>query len=301
MLSRRPAFDTLSHLEQRVEDPAAKLACRVARMPGGERERIRAAGPHDEVDHFETLKTSFGRPRYALHGVDEGMRTTWDAAAASDRVEQYVGDPATAKDELDSLFSRLGDDPRGGTCVEVGCGFGRMTGELATRFDRVVALDVSPLMLELARTRVPAGNVLFLPVSGTSLEPVESGSADVLVCYLVLQHLPARDVVVGYLHEFARVLAPGGRAFVQLPVLGRGLRPRAWRIGRALAVPVVARRGSVVAGRPEYRGFRLTGTELERALAGAALRVGARDESPDSPYRYAREVFLRLEREALPD
>src|SRR5690348_17421746 len=71
------------------------------------------------------------------------MRTTWDAAAASDRVEHYVGDPATATAELDSLFSRLGDDPRGGTCVEVGCGFGRMTAPLAERFDRVVALDVS--------------------------------------------------------------------------------------------------------------------------------------------------------------
>ena len=28
------------------------------------------------------------------------MRTTWDAAAASDRVEHYVGDPATARSEL---------------------------------------------------------------------------------------------------------------------------------------------------------------------------------------------------------
>ena len=36
--------------------------------------------------------------------------------------------------------------------------------------------------------------------------------------------------------------------------------------------------------------------ELERALAAAGLRVAARDESPASPYRYAREVFLRLER-----
>ena len=64
-------------------------------------------------------------------GVGERMRTTWDAAAASDRVEHYVGDPATAQRELDSLFSRLGEDPHGGTCVEVGCGFGRMTGLLA--------------------------------------------------------------------------------------------------------------------------------------------------------------------------
>jgi len=221
------------------------------------------------------------------------MRTTWDAAAASDRVEHYVGDPATAASELESLFSRLGDDPRGGTCVEVGCGFGRMTAVLAERFDRVVALDVSPRMLDLARDAVHSENVDFRLVPGSSLEPVETGSADVLVCYLVLQHLPRRDAVLGYLGEFARVLAPAGRAFVQLPVLDGSARARAWRRARGLAVPL-ARGG--IARRPEYRGFRLTEAELERGLRDAGLRVTVRDESATSPYRYAREVFLRLER-----
>ena len=79
------------------------------------------------------------------------MRTTWDAAAASDRVDELVGDPATARAELEGLFGRLGADPRGGVCVEVGCGPGRMTAVLAERFDRVVAVDVSQGMLERAR------------------------------------------------------------------------------------------------------------------------------------------------------
>jgi hypothetical protein len=89
------------------------------------------------------------------------------------------------------------------------------------------------------------------------------------------------------------VLAPGGAAFVQLPVLRSGLRPRVWRALRSLAVPLTSRLGGVTA-KPAYRGYRLTDTELDRALAG--LRVEARDEKPDSPYRYARDVFLRLER-----
>jgi SAM-dependent methyltransferase len=222
------------------------------------------------------------------------MRTTWDAAADSDRVEHYVGDPATAASELQSLFSRLRDDPRGGTCVEVGCGFGRMTVVLAERFDRVIALDVSPRMLDLARDAVQASNVDFRLVPGSALEPVEAGIADALVCYLVLQHLPRRDAVLAYLREFARVLAPDGRAFVQLPVLDGGARARTWRRARGLAMPFVAHGG--VARRPEYRGFRLTEAELERGLRDAGLRVAARDESAASPYRYAREVFLRLEK-----
>jgi hypothetical protein len=35
---------------------------------------------------------------------------------------------------------------------------------------------------------------------------------------------------------------------------------------------------------------------LRDGLAAAGLLAAARDESPESPYRYAREVFLRLER-----
>jgi SAM-dependent methyltransferase len=224
------------------------------------------------------------------------MRTTWDAAAASDRVDEYVGDPATAEPELDSVFARLGDDPRGGTCVEVGCGPGRMTGLLARRFERVIAVDVSPGMLDRARAAVDARNVDFRLVSGSRLDTVADAEADVVLCYLVLQHLPSRAVVASYLAEFGRVLKPGGKAFVQLPVLRRGVVPHSWRAARGLAVPVTSRLRGGVTGRAAYRGFRLTEPELERALAGAALRVAARDESPTSPYRYAREVFLRLER-----
>ena len=120
------------------------------------------------------------------------MRRTWDALAGGDTAV-YVGDPATGASELAGLFGRLGADPRGGTCVEVGCGPGRMTGALAERFDRVLALDVSPAMLEQARAHVTAANVTFLAVPGDRLEGVDDGSADAVVCYLVLQHLPSGD------------------------------------------------------------------------------------------------------------
>jgi ubiquinone/menaquinone biosynthesis C-methylase UbiE len=226
------------------------------------------------------------------------MRTTWDAAAASGDVQLYVGDPATARRELDSLFSRLGGDPRGGTCVEVGCGPGRMTLQLAERFDRVIAVDVSPAMLDLARRDVEAENVVFRLVSGSRLETIEDGVADAVLCYLVLQHLPAKRLVRSYLSEFGRVLAPKGKAFVQLPVLRTGLRPRLWRVARGMVVPVASRLGDEVVRQAAYRGFRLTEAELAAALEAAALQAAARDETPESPYRHAHEVFLRLETRA---
>ena len=100
--------------------------------------------------------------------------------------------------------------------------------------------------------------------------------------------------MLGYLAEFARVLAPGGAAFVQLPVLFPGLAGRAWRLARTAALPL-ARLSRDLEASPAYRGFRLTDRELERGLTAAGLRVAARDEKPDSPYRHARDVFVRLE------
>ena len=217
------------------------------------------------------------------------MRRTWDALAGGDTAV-YVGDPTTGASELAGLFGRLDADPRGGTCVEVGCGPGRMTAALAERFDRVLALDVSPAMLEQARAHVTATNVTFLAVPGDRLEGIEDRSADAVVCYLVLQHLPSREVVCAYLREFARVLAPQGEAYIQLPVL----QGAAGRLRRALRTPLLR-----LARRPEqgaaFRGFRLTRRELDRALADAGLRVLAEDEGP-SAYSRSRDRFLRLAR-----
>ena len=214
------------------------------------------------------------------------MRAVWDALAAAE-TEVYVGDPARGEEELASLVGRLGADPRGGVCVEVGCGPGRMTSALAARFDTVVALDVSPEMIARAREEVTAPNIDFREVSGERLDGVADASADVAVCYLVLQHLPARRLVRAYVCELARVLRPGGEAFVQLPVLDGGLLPRLWR---ALRTPVAH------VSKPELRGVRLTRRELDQAIAGAALTVVATDAGPDSPYRFSTDLFLRLRR-----
>jgi len=216
------------------------------------------------------------------------MRRTWDALAGAESAV-YVGDPARGAEELTSLFGRLGADPRGGTCVEVGCGPGRMTGALAERFDEVVAVDVSPAMLDRARATVRAPNVSFQLVSGERLDGLDRGVANVLVCYLVLQHLPNRSLIVAYLREFARILAPAGEAFVQVPVLASGRRARLWRAARRPLVGLSRRPDRSAA----FRGFRLTEGEIDAALATARLRVLASDEGP-SAYRFSRDRFLRL-------
>jgi SAM-dependent methyltransferase len=137
---------------------------------------------------------------------------------------------------------------------------------------------------------VTVPNVTFIAVPGDRLEGVDDTSADAVVCYLVLQHLPSGDVVRTYLQEFARVLAPQGEAYVQVPVL----QGAAGRLRRTLRTPLLR-----LARRPEqgaaFRGFRLTRRELDRALADAGMRVLAEDEGP-SAYSHSRDRFLRLAR-----
>jgi SAM-dependent methyltransferase len=223
------------------------------------------------------------------------MRATWDALADGE-TQVYVGDPAGGPAELAALFGRLGADPHRGLCVEVGCGPGRMTAELAKRFDQVVALDVSPAMIERASRAVEAANVEFRVISGLRLEGVDDAVADVVVCYLVLQHLPRRTLVQGYMSEFARVLKASGEVFLQLPVLERGAPPRLWRLLRTVSVPLLYRLLPHPVRSPALRGVRITESELARSLDRANLTVRARDEGPDAPYRFSRDVFLRLAR-----
>src|SRR5262249_25383766 len=153
---------------------------RIVGRPADEKSRVVPRGRCHPVS--ETGVETF--VRQLLHRVRGGagyplpnleMRRTWDALAGAES-SVYVGDPATGASELAGLFGRLEAGPRGGLCVEVGCGPGRMTGALAERFDRVLALDVSPAMLERARGVVTAPNVTFLPVPGDRLEGVEDAS-----------------------------------------------------------------------------------------------------------------------------
>jgi ubiquinone/menaquinone biosynthesis C-methylase UbiE len=115
--------------------------------------------------------------------------------------------------------------PLGGTCVEIGCGAGRVTNGLVRTFERVVGLDVSEQMITLAREAVPDAE--YIQVDSTRI-PLGDREADAVFTCHVLQHLETSDDVAAYLREAYRVLRPGGTAMVHLLVSGtpRPLRRR---------------------------------------------------------------------------
>jgi SAM-dependent methyltransferase len=98
-----------------------------------------------------------------------------------------------------------------GTGLEIGCGVGRMTVDLAPRFDRYHAIDVSAEMLRRARLRVTRrgiANVEFAVCDGARLH-LPDASVDTVLCIGVIEHLPTA-VWTSMLAETSRVLRPGG-------------------------------------------------------------------------------------------
>ena len=106
-------------------------------------------------------------------------------------------------------------------CAEIGCGAGRLTAQLAGVFESVVAIDVSPDQLRLARTLLGdvSGRVTFHHVSTPEI-PEPDASCDGVYSAEVFQHFSSYDLVARYLAEAYRVLAPGGTLCVNLPVAG---------------------------------------------------------------------------------
>jgi ubiquinone/menaquinone biosynthesis C-methylase UbiE len=138
-----------------------------------------------------------------------------------------------------------------GTCVEVGCGAGRMTRSLTGVFEHVIGLDVSEEMLELAAKAAPDAELKL--VSGTSI-PLPDATADAVFTTHVLQHLDGIERVSDYLREMHRVLKPRGTIMVHL-LLGPE-RP-AWR-RLAAAARLRATRWALAHGRTvfHYHGER---------------------------------------------
>ena len=110
---------------------------------------------------------------------------------------------STGPSALETLFEAVAE-ARPRRYLEVGSGPGDMAARVADELGiEVVALDISPRMVELARERgvdARVGDVQELPF--------EDGSFDCAVAAWMLYHVPDLD---RGLSEIARVLRPGGR------------------------------------------------------------------------------------------
>lgn len=97
--------------------------------------------------------------------------------------------------------------PPGRLTLDVGCGEGRVSRDLAERGHRVIGIDVSPSMVAAARAAHPDGR--YIEGDARAI-PLEDGVADLAIAFMSLMDM---DDMPGAIREIGRLLEPGG-AFV---------------------------------------------------------------------------------------
>ena len=130
-----------------------------------------------------------------------------------------IADKWDGWDDLDALARRFaaGLEEMGvapdETILDVGCGTGNLTKALLARLGpkgRVVAVDISPRMIEVAKAKVLDERVSWHVVDASRL-PLDPASFDRVVCYSVWPHFDDAEATAV---ELARVLRPSGSLHV---------------------------------------------------------------------------------------
>ncbi len=193
--------------------------------------------------------------------VDAWKRLTSDAPVGRIRATVRAG-----RDEMRAtLLAWLPQDLSGRRILDAGCGTGALAVEAARRGAEVVAVDVSPTLVDIARERmgsVGPGRIDFR--AGDMLDPA-LGRFDHVVAMDSLIHYPTSDVVriLAALAErtadsLVFTVAPRTPALAAMHAVGR-LFPRGDRAPAIEPVPDVAFRTAVASeDRLSRFGFKRT-------------------------------------------
>ncbi len=198
------------------------------------------------------LQTYFDRT-----AVEAWKRLTSDAPVGRIRATVRAGRDSMRATLLDWLPADLS----GARILDAGCGTGALSVEAARRGAHVVAIDLSPTLVDLARERAPTdlpGRIDF--ASGDMLSPAH-GHFDYVVAMDSLIHYHARDIV-RVLSDLAGrtrsgilfTVAPRTAALSVMHTVGQ-LFPRGDR-SPAIEPVAPATLAGLMGGHPELQGWR---------------------------------------------
>jgi len=114
---------------------------------------------------------------------------------------------------ITTILSRC--DLSGKEVLEIGCGKGRITRDLAKHAQRVFATDPDLAAIEIAKSTVNAGNITFIHTL-TGLPDLPDCSLDVVIYTLSLHHVPVAEMSTS-LNKAARLLNKDGVIVVLEP------------------------------------------------------------------------------------
>ncbi len=95
--------------------------------------------------------------------------------------------------------------------LEIDCGTGKNTEWLSIKADKLVGLDFSANMLDLARNKVLSDKVTFIKTDLNKNWPVDDHTFDLATINLTLEHIKRLDHIFSSLFK---KLIPGGKCFV---------------------------------------------------------------------------------------
>lgn len=130
------------------------------------------------------------------------------------QVERYLNPPSDTVFPLEYAFWLLGD-VRGKTVLDFGCGAGENIVPLVERGARVIGIDISPELIELARQRLALAKLEATVQVGSAYETgLPDASVDVIFCVALIHHLELERVRT----EMQRVLAKDGAIILMEPI-----------------------------------------------------------------------------------
>lgn len=166
--------------------------------------------------------------------------------AYDDLPERLIGYPA--------VFRALGiGTPAVRTVLDYGCGPGKVATRIteASEHARVVAADISPRMLEIARTRRPHPRIDYQQIDSGKLTLLADDSVDAAMsCYVFINvaELPLLHEIAAEIH---RVLRPGARyAVLDTNPATTGIRFSTFRSGEPGRDYVAGERRRVLLDQP---------------------------------------------------
>jgi SAM-dependent methyltransferase len=108
------------------------------------------------------------------------------------RLEEFYATGRASADLIELFEKKTESTVRRGVCLELGCGVGRITARLAEKFDRVLAVDISPGNLNICRRymdKLGIKNVETVLLESPG-QLAELGAFDFFYSVIVLQHNP---------------------------------------------------------------------------------------------------------------